>query len=84
MKTILRIIGTIVVIVVLAGFVLFKLNEKGFVSGALSQWIASVSQHITGISDDTKDFLLDEGYIHSTETPSPAEPTGEPAATPGE
>ena len=36
MKTLLRIIGSLVVVLCLAAFVLFKLNEKGFISGALS------------------------------------------------
>ena len=36
MKSITRFIGAVVLIVVLAGFVLFKLNERGFLSGNLS------------------------------------------------
>ena len=47
MKSLMRFIGTVVVVLVLAGFVLFKLNDKGFLSGNLSRWITVMTQHIT-------------------------------------
>ena len=71
MKSITRFIGAVVIIAVLAGFVLFKLNEKGFLSGNLSQWITVMTQHITGIKNDTETFLHEEGYLLPTVTVDP-------------
>ena len=71
MKSLMRFIGTVVVIAVLAGFVLFKLNEKGFLSGNLSEWITVMTEHITGIKNDTEDFLHEEGYLLPTATIEP-------------
>ena len=71
MKSLMRFIGTVVVIAVLAGFVLFKLNEKGFLSGNLSEWITVMTEHITGIKNDTEDFLHEEGYLLPTATIDP-------------
>ena len=71
MKSLMRFIGTVVVILVLAGFVLFKRNEKGFLSGNLSRWITVMTQHITGIKNDTEDFLHEEGYLLPTATIEP-------------
>ena len=71
MKSLMRFIGTVVVIAVLAGFVLFKLNEKGFLSGNLSEWISVMTEHITGIKNDTEDFLHEEGYLLPTATIEP-------------
>ena len=71
MKSITRFIGAVVIIAVLAGFVLFKLNEKGFLSGNLSQWITVMTQHITGIKNDTETFLHEEGYLLPTATIDP-------------
>ena len=71
MKSLMRFIGTVVVILVLAGFVLFKLNEKGFLSGNLSRWITVMTEHITGIKNDTEDFLHEEGYLLPTATIAP-------------
>lgn len=74
MKSLMRFIGTVVVVLVLAGFVLFKLNEKGFLSGNLSRWITVMTEHITGIKNDTEDFLHEEGYLLPTATIDPNQP----------
>ena len=71
MKSLMRFIGTVVVVLVLAGFVLFKLNERGFLSGNLSNWITVMTEHITGIKNDTEDFLHEEGYLLPTATIDP-------------
>ena len=71
MKSITRFIGAVVLIVVLAGFVLFKLNERGFLSGNLSQWISTMTEHVLGIKNDTEDFLHEEGYLLPTATIDP-------------
>ena len=79
MISVTRFIGAVVLIVVLAGFVLFKLNEKGFLSGNLSEWISTVTEHVLGIKNDTEDFLHEEGYLLPTATidpnPQPTNPT---------
>ena len=72
MKSITRFIGAVVLIVVLAGFVLFKLNERGFLSGNLSQWISTMTEHVLGIKNDTENFLHEEGYLLPTVTVAPA------------
>ena len=71
MKSITRFIGVVVLIAVLAGFVLFKLNEKGFISGNLSHWVTVMTEHITGIKNDTENFLHEEGYLLPTATVAP-------------
>ena len=76
MKSITRFIGAVVLIAVLAGFVLFKLNEKGFLSGNLSEWISTMTEHILGIKNDTEDFLHEEGYLLPTATIDPNQFTG--------
>ena len=70
MKTLLRIIGSLVVVLCLAAFVLFKLNEKGFISGALSDWVSSITAHVIGIKNETKDFLEEEGITLPTARPT--------------
>ena len=75
MKSLMRFIGIVVVIAVLAGFVLFKLNEKGFLSGNLSEWISVMTEHIVGIKNDTEDFLHEEGYLLPTATIEPNQQT---------
>ena len=57
MKSLMRFIGIVVVIAVLAGFVLFKLNEKGFLSGNLSEWISVMTGNFVSSKNDTEDFL---------------------------
>ena len=74
MKSLMRFIGTVVVVLVLAGFVLFKLNERGFLSGNLSDWITVMTEHITGIKNDTEEFLHEEGYLLPTATIDPGQP----------
>ena len=71
MKSLLRFVGTVVVVLVLAGFVLFKLNEKGFLSGNLSRWITVMTEHIVGIKNETETFLHEEGYLLPTATIDP-------------
>ena len=71
MKSLLRFVGTVVVVLVLAGFVLFKLNEKGFLSGNLSHFITVMTDHIVGIKNDTENFLHEEGYLLPTATIDP-------------
>ena len=71
MKSITRFIGAVVLLAVLAGFVLFKLNEKGFISGNLSHWVTVMTEHITGIKNSTEDFLHEEGYLLPTATVDP-------------
>ena len=71
MKSITRFIGVVVLVAVLAGFVLFKLNERGFLSGNLSQWISTMTEHVLGIKNDTEDFLHEEGYLLPTATIDP-------------
>lgn len=87
MKTILKAIGFIVLVVVLAALVLYFLNDRGYLSGDLSEWINSMTGHVADMTDETKEFLEDEGIL----TPKPAEtaapvdtepPTAEPAGTP--
>ena len=74
MTSLMRILGTLVVIVALAGFVLYKLNEKGFISGNLSSWVTSMTNHVMGIKDDTEEFLHEEGYFLPTATIDPTQP----------
>ena len=59
------------ILAILAGFVLFKLNEKGFISGNLSHWVTTMTEHITGIKNSTEDFLHEEGYLLPTATVAP-------------
>ena len=72
MKTVTRFIGIVVIIAVLAGFVLYKLNERGFISGNLSAWVTVMTEHITGIKKDTENFLHEEGYLLPTATIDPS------------
>ncbi len=71
MKAISRFIGAVVIVAVLAGFVLFKLNQRGFISGNLSHWVTVMTEHITGIKNDTETFLHEEGYLLPTATVDP-------------
>jgi len=74
MKSLMRFIGIVVVIVVLAGFVLYHLNIRGFISGNLSEWVTVMTEHITGIKNDTEEFLHEEGYLLPTATIDPNQP----------
>ena len=71
MKSISRFIGAVVIVAVLAGFVLFKLNQRGFISGNLSHWVTVMTEHITSIKNDTETFLHEEGYLLPTATVDP-------------
>ena len=80
MKSITRFIGVVVLVAVLAGFVLFKLNERGFISGNLSHWVTVMTEHITGIKNDTETFLHEEGYLLPTATVDPNQLQQQPSA----
>lgn len=83
MKTILKAIGFIVLVVVLAAAVLYYLNSHGYISGDLSEWINRMTGHVVDMTNETKDFLEDEGYLPSaapTEQPTP-DATAEPVTT---
>ena len=90
MKLIARIVGSAVIIVVLACAALYILNEKGFIKGGLSDFINNMTGHAQSIHGDTKDFLQNEGYLPSpvpTENPNPTEqpdPTPIPTLVPVE
>ncbi len=71
MKSLMRFIGTVVVVAILAGFVLYKLNVRGFISGNLSHWVTVMTEHITGIKNDTEQFLHEEGYLLPSATIDP-------------
>ncbi len=57
MKLILAIIGLALVLVIIAGAVLYILNEKGILKGPLSDWITKVKNSILGIKDDTEEMI---------------------------
>ena len=76
MKTLMRFVGTVVVVLVLAGFVLYKLNTRGFISGNLSHWVTVMTEHITSIKNETEKFLHEEGYLLPTATIDPNAPQG--------
>lgn len=87
MKTILKAIGFIVLVIVLAALVLYFLNDRGYLSGDLSEWIDSMTDHVTGMTDETKEFLEDEGILTPKPDTTPevvptSEPTTEPTAEP--
>ena len=68
MKTIVRIIGSVVLILALAYFGLMYLNNHGFISGNFSAFLTKLSINFKNIGDDTKDFLNEEGLL-PTQTP---------------
>ena len=76
MKTLTRAIGTVVLVLAVGFFALVKVNEKGVISGNLSAWVFSTSEHLTAIWDNTLFFLKAEGYVapKSTEPTPTAEP----------
>ena len=75
MKTIARIVGTVVIIVALVYLGLVYLNNHGFISGDFSDFLFKISGNLGAIRDDTEDFLRDQGYI------STPPPTAEPSVT---
>lgn len=66
MKTVFRIIGIAVVLIVLAAALLYFLNEKGVLKGPVSQWITGVKQDIMHMFGSTKDLVND---IRDSDTP---------------
>lgn len=87
MKTILKAIGFIVLVVVLAALVLYFLNDRGYLSGDLSEWIDSMTGHVTDMTDETKEFLEEEGILTPRPSPTAApagteQPSQEPVSTP--
>lgn len=69
MKSIARLIGTIVLVLAIVYVGLMFLNNKGFISGNFSAFLTKLSINFKNISDDTQDFLQEEGFLSS---PSPA------------
>ncbi len=66
MKTIYRIIGIVVVLIVLTAALLYFLNEKGVLKGPVSRWITGVKQDIMHMFGSTKDLVND---IKDSDTP---------------
>ena len=66
MKLILRLIGFAVVLLVLTAALLYFLNEKGVLKGALSEWVTSVKNDIMHMFGSTKDMVND---IKDSDTP---------------
>lgn len=70
MKWILRVIGIIVVLVVLAAALLYFLNEKGILKGPISDWVNNVKYDILSIFGHTKDMVHDMGNADNPVTDS--------------
>ena len=70
MKEICKIIGSLVIILAIVIFVLFKLNGMGFISGSLGTWTTNVVYHLSAIKDDTAVFLHEQGIIKNSPTPT--------------
>lgn len=66
MKTVYKIIGFAVVVIVLVAALLYFLNEKGVLKGPVSEWITSVKHDIMHIFGSTKDMVND---IKDSDTP---------------
>ncbi len=66
MKTLFRLIGIIVVVVVLACALLYFMNEKGILKGPISDWVTDVTNDILHIFGSTKDMVDD---MSSSENP---------------
>ncbi len=66
MKTIFRIIGFAVVLVVLLGAALYYLNEKEILKGPISEWITNVKNDFISIFDHTKDMV---DHMEQTDAP---------------
>lgn len=83
MRTICKFVGAVILILALAIFVLFKLNEMGFISGSLGAWTTNIVYHLKGIKDDTTVFLHEEGLLNGSPLPAAStEPTPAVAAEP--
>ncbi len=66
MKTLFRIIGIVVVVVVLVCALLYFMNEKGILKGPISDWVTDVTNDILHIFGSTKDMVND---MSSSENP---------------
>jgi len=90
MKLVARIVGSVVIILALACAALYMLNERGFIKGALSDFIHNMSGHVQDMGEETRDFLYNEGYVPTqipTQDPNPTEnpdPTPIPTLIPAE
>lgn len=70
MKWILRLIGIIVLVVVLAAALLYFLNEKQILKGPISEWVTNVKNDILSIFGHTKDMVHDMGNADNPVTDS--------------
>ena len=70
MKWILKLIGIIVVVVVLAGALLYFLNEKDILKGPISDWVENVKNDLFSIFGHTKDMVHDMGNTDNPVTDS--------------
>ena len=61
MKHVFRFIGFLLVLVIIAGLVLYALNGFGYLHGPLSEWVNNISNHVQGAVNDTKTFIDQEG-----------------------
>ena len=66
MKTVYKIIGFAVVLIVLVAALLYFLNEKGVLKGPVSEWITGIKEDILHIFGQTKDMVND---IKDSDTP---------------
>ena len=66
MKTLFRIIGIVVVVVVLVCALLYFRTEKGILKGPISDWVTDVTNDILHIFGSTKDMVND---MSSSENP---------------
>lgn len=66
MKTVYRIIGFAVVLIVLVAALLYFLNEKGVLRGPISNWINGIKADIMHMFGQTKDLVND---IKDSDTP---------------
>ena len=58
-KWILKVIGIIVVVAVLAGALLYFLNEKQILKGPISEWVENIKNDFISIFDHTKGMVND-------------------------
>ncbi|MDO4853509.1 MAG: hypothetical protein Q4A88_08860 [Clostridia bacterium] len=76
MKFLLRLIGFLTVVLILAALALYTLNSFGYLHGPISKWINDVSLHCQGTVNDTVDFLEKQDVIpFPTATPNQDKPT---------
>ena len=68
MREICRIIGALVLILAVALFSIYKLNDIGLIKGSLGDWANNAIGHFVAIFDDTKEMLQKEGIVKETET----------------